>query len=71
MNHCDCVNVGVLVCIILGPLQFAWMKSCGVVAIATGDPAQDSGACARVAMTTAMAVTRCSRSGQTKGSDCS
>lgn len=37
------------------------VTSCGVVAIATGDPAHDSGsgACAHVAMRTAVAVTRC------------
>lgn len=46
-------------CVILRPLEFASMKSYGVVAIATDDPSQDSGACARVAMTTTSAVTRC------------
>lgn len=43
-----------------GPLEFACMKFYGVVAITTGDFPQDSGACAGIAMTTPMAVIRCS-----------
>lgn len=48
----DCVFV---VCDALSVCEFASMKSCGVVAIATSDPTQDSSARASVAMTTATA----------------